>query len=235
MIYKIFLLSLLFICGLIAACSGGTQLDSDLQIEAAGSQNIPLPAPALGSEISLEESLQRRRSVRDYTTEPLELSEISQLLWASQGITDPSGKRTAPSAGALYPLEVYLVVGRAEGLTSGVYKYIPAEHALTRTLDHDPRKALSSAALNQSAVAHAPILIVMSAVFERTTGKYGARGDRYVHMEVGAAAQNIYLQAGSLDLGTVYIGAFHDDQLKKALQLERQEQPLGLMPVGKVR
>jgi SagB-type dehydrogenase family enzyme len=234
MIYKIFSLSLLFLCGLIAACAGVTQPDSNLQIEAVGSQNIPLPAPALGGEISFEESLQRRRSVREYTTESLELTEISQLLWAAQGITDPSGKRTAPSAGALYPLEIYLAVGNINGLAHGVYRYIPGEHALIRNIDHDLRNQLHAAALKQDAVNDAPVVIIITAVYERTTAKYGGRGDRYVHMEVGAAAQNIYLQAESIDLGTVFIGAFHAEQVKKALQLQGHEQPLGLMPVGKV-
>lgn len=235
MIYKISSISLVFICGLIASCTGRTTSDSSAQTVAPGAQYFSLPAPDLKGETYLEETLSRRRSVREYTTEPLELFEISQLLWAAQGITHPSGKRTAPSAGALYPLEIYLVAGSAEDLASGVYKYIPAEHALARKLDHDPRSELFNAALDQSAVADAPILIVLTAVYKRTATKYGSRGDRYVHMEVGAAAQNIYLQAESMDLGTVFIGAFHDDQVKKALQLQEEEHPLGFMPVGKVR
>jgi SagB-type dehydrogenase family enzyme len=127
------------------------------------------------------------------------------------------------------------VAGIVDGLAPGVYRYIPAEHALVRVLEHDPRNELYTAALGQDAVNDAPAVLVIAAVYERTAGKYGGRADRYVHMEAGAAAQNIYLQAESLNLGTVFIGAFHDGQVKKALQLQGQEQPLGLLPVGKVR
>ena len=235
MIYKIFSISLVFFCGLIASCTGSPLPDSSANSSTPVSQNIHLPAPDLEGDTSLEGTLHRRRSVREFSVDPLNLSEISQLLWAVQGITDPTGKRTAPSAGALYPLEIYLVAGKVDGLAPGVYRYIPAEHSLVRILASDPRNELYTAALSQDAVKHAPAVLVMAAVFERTTVKYGGRGDRYIHMEAGAAAQNIYLQAESLNLGTVFIGAFHEDQVKKVLQLQGQEQPLGLMPVGKVR
>lgn len=234
MIYKLSSISLVFICGLIISCAGSPLPDSSVNHSPSVSQNIHLPAPDLEGDTSLEETLHRRRSIREYSADPLNLSEISQLLWAAQGITDPTGKRTAPSAGALYPLEIYLVAGNVDGLAPGVYRYIPADHSLTSFLKHDPRNKLHSAALSQDAVKDAPAVLVIAAVYERTAGKYGGRGDRYVHMEAGAAAQNIYLQAESLNLGTVFIGAFHDDQVKKALQLQGQEQPLGLLPVGKV-
>ena len=233
--FKLSSISLVFFCGLIASCTGSPLPDSSINRSDAVSQNIYLPAPDLEGETSLEDTLHRRRSVREYTVDPLNLSEISQLLWAAQGITDPTGKRTAPSAGALYPLEIYLVAGKVDGLAPGVYRYIPAEHALVRVLERDPRNEIYAAALSQDAINDAPAVLVIAAVYERTAGKYGGRGDRYVHMEAGAAAQNIYLQAESLNLGTVFIGAFHDDQVKKALQLQGQEQPLGLLPVGKVR
>lgn len=196
---------------------------------------IELPEPNHDSNTSLEQTLLHRRSVREYALEPLTLAEVSQLLWAAQGITSPGGKRTAPSAGALYPLEVYLLAGEVEGLSQGTYRYLPGEHALTRTVQADRRSALSQAALDQEAVAQAPAVIIISGVYERTTVKYGDRGIRYVHMEVGSAAQNVYLQAVSMDLGTVFIGAFHDEEVTRVLSLPAEERPLCIMPVGRLR
>ncbi len=176
-----------------------------------------------------------RRSVREYVSLPLSLEDISQLLWAAQGITSDWGGRTAPSAGALYPLEVYLVVGDVDGLESGVYKYQPQEHALIRVGDSDVRSELASAALEQSFIAQGAVDIVIAAVYERTTRKYGDRGVRYVHMEAGHAAQNIYLEAVALDLGTVTVGAFSDERVKDVLGMPESEVPLYIMPVGRKR
>ena len=194
---------------------------------------MKLPEPRYDSNVSLEETLLKRRSVRDYTDEPLTLHEVSQLLWAAQGITDPAGLRTAPSAGALYPLEVYVVVGSVQSLSPGVYRYEPDGHQLVKTVDDDKRAGLAAAALEQGCVKEGAINIVFTAVYERTTRKYGERGFRYVHMEVGHAAQNVYLQAVAFNLGTVVIGAFHDDQVMEILSLPQQEQPLYIMPVGR--
>lgn len=196
---------------------------------------IELPGPIHDGTTSLEQTLLQRRSVREYAQQPLTLAEVSQLLWAAQGITHSGGKRTAPSAGALYPLEVYLLAGEVEGLPQGIYRYLPGEHALTRTVQADRRSALSQAALDQEAVAQAPAVIVLSGIYERTTMKYGDRGIRYVHMEVGSAAQNLYLQAVSMDLGTVFIGAFHDEEVMKVLSLPAEEWPLCIMPVGRLK
>ncbi len=193
---------------------------------------VKLPEPRHDSGVSIEETLLKRRSVRDYTGEPLTLQEVSQLLWAAQGITDPRGFRTAPSAGALYPLETYLIVGDVENLTQGVYRYEPATHKLVRVLDSDLRAELASAA-GQPWVKEGAINIVFTAIYERTTRKYGDRGIRYVHMEVGHAAQNVYLQAVALSLGTVGIGAFGDDQVKEILNLPKDEHPLYIMSVGR--
>jgi len=194
---------------------------------------IKLPEPRYDSNFSIEEALLKRRSIREYTGEPLTLQEVSQLLWAAQGITDPRGFRTAPSAGALYPLEVYVMVGDVENLTEGVYKYKPAEHELLKLTDGDKRAELSEAALGQDWVKEAAIDIVVTAVYERTTVKYGDRGIRYVHMEAGHAAQNLCLQATALNLGTVTVGAFYDEQVKEVLNLPEDEQPLYIIPVGK--
>jgi len=194
---------------------------------------IKLPEPRRDGDVSVEEALSSRRSIREYTGEPLTLQEVSQLLWAAQGITDPRDFRTAPSAGALYPLEVYLVVGDVENLAKGIYKYKPHEHELVKVLDGDIKAELAKAALGQAWVKEAAIDIVIAAVYERTTVKYGDRGIRYVHMEAGHAAQNLCLQATAMDLGIVTVGAFHDEQVKEVLNLPENEQPLYIVPLGR--
>jgi SagB-type dehydrogenase family enzyme len=194
---------------------------------------IKLPTPKQDSDISIEEALIKRRSTRDYKPDPLTIQEVSQLLWATQGITDKKGFRTAPSAGALYPLEVYVVVGDVKNLIDGVYKYNPTQHELLRVLNGNKRSELAKAALDQTWVKEAAIDIVIAAVYERTTVKYGDRGVRYVHMEVGHAAQNLCLQASALDLGIVTVGAFYDNQVKTVLSLPDKEMPLYIIPVGR--
>jgi SagB-type dehydrogenase family enzyme len=201
---------------------------------ARAAEVLALPAPRTESDTSLESALLSRRSVRSYQDEPLTLAETSQLLWAAQGITDPArGYRTAPSAGALYPLEVYVVAGNVEDLPPGVYRYNPAAHSLTPVKTGDQRDALYEAALRQPAVRDAPAVLVIAAVTERTTGKYDERGIRYVAMEAGHAAQNALLQAVALNLGAVVIGAFDDDGVQQAAGMLAAEQPLYLVPVGK--
>lgn len=194
---------------------------------------IKLPEPALDSTFSLEKSLALRRSVRKFTDEPLSIDNTAQLLWAVQGITHPSGYRTAPSAGALYPLEVYLVVGMVDKVYPGLYHYRPNQHALTLIKEGDLRDQLTIAALGQRAIRRAPASIIIAAVYERTTGKYKKRGIQYVHMDAGHAAQNICLQATALGLGTVPIGAFRDEKVASTLQLDRNQVPLYILPVGK--
>jgi len=193
-------------------------------------QFIDLPAPRLKGILTLEEALSKRRSVRQFSDKALTMDELGQLLWAAQGITHPSGLRTAPSAGALYPLEVYAVT------PDGVYHYEPQGHRLALQLPGDARNALHAAALQQDAVRQAPAVIVIAAIYERTAEKYGEeRSPRYVHLEAGHAAQNILLQAVALELGAVPIGAFYDDQVKKALALPDDQQPLYLIPTGHPR
>ncbi len=194
---------------------------------------IKLPEPKYNSSISVEKALQERRSVRTYKNVSLMLSEVSQLLWAAQGITNPQGFRTGPSAGALYPLEVYLVAGNVNNLPAGVYKYRPRGHELIKIAKGDKRNELSDAALGQPWVADGSAVIIISAVYERTTRKYGERGVRYVHIEVGHAAQNIFLQSVSLHLGTVVVGAFDDRKVKKVIHMAPQEEPLIMMPIGR--
>lgn len=196
---------------------------------------VTLPNPALTGVVAVESALHSRRSVRNFSSQPLTLAEASQLLWAGQGITDAGRKRTAPSAGALYPLELYLVAGNVSELAKGVYRYHPREHALSRVADGDQRAALASAAHGQDSVSDGAAVIVVAAAYGRTTRKYGQRGKRYVHMEVGHAAQNIHLQAVALNLGTVAVGAFDEDKVKKIVNLPGAEQPLYLLPVGRVQ
>jgi len=196
---------------------------------------VKLPEPQLSSKVPIEKAIRMRRSVRAYESDPLTVSEVSQLLWAAQGITGTGGFRTAPSAGALYPLEVYLVAGMVDNLPAGIYKYNPRGHELVRVAKGDKRDELSAAALRQTWVGDGAVVIVFSAVYERTTQKYGKRGIRYAHIETGHAAQNVYLQAVSLNLGTVMVGAFDDNDVKRILHMNPKEQPLAIMPVGRLK
>jgi SagB-type dehydrogenase family enzyme len=193
---------------------------------------ITLPEPVYDSDTSLEEALLARRSVRSFREEPITLQQLSQILWAGQGITDPSGKRTAPSAGALYPLKLYIVVGNVEGLAAGVYEYEPETHTLVKTIDGDQRQSLAQAALGQTSVQQGAIDIIITAIYEITTVKYGERGIRYVHMEAGHAAQNICLEVVALELVAVTVGAFDDADVQQVLELPDDEVPLYIIPVG---
>ncbi len=196
--------------------------------------SIKLPPPDTKGEISVKEAILKRRSVRDYEDDPLSLKEISQLLWAAQGVTSPeTGKRSAPSAGALYPLEVYLVVRKGEEIESGVYRYFPESHELAVVLKGDVSEDLARASLGQTFVAKAPINLVFAGVFSRTAARYGERGTQYVYMEAGHAAQNVCLQAESLKLGTVVVGAFNDEEVKETVKMSENETPLYVMPVGR--
>ncbi|MFQ5968050.1 MAG: SagB/ThcOx family dehydrogenase [Acidimicrobiia bacterium] len=194
---------------------------------------VQLVPPRHESDTSVEEALLNRRSVREYTGDALTLAEVSQLLWAAQGTNDPEGFRTAPSAGALYPLEVYVVVGDVTGLAPGVYRYLPDDHEMVGVAPEDRRDELAKAAVDQEWVEEAAIDLVFTAVPERTTSKYGDRGVRYVWMEVGHAAQNVYLQAGTMGLGVTVIGAFDDDRVHEIVAASAEEQPLYVISVGR--
>jgi len=200
---------------------------------AATPEVIRLPQPLSDGTMSVERALRERRSMRQYKNQPVTLSDLSQILWAAQGVSGPGDRRTAPSAGALYPLEVSVVAGNVTGLSAGTYSYDPDQHQLTVIAEGDARRSLSRAALDQSSIKNAAAVLVLCAVYERTTVKYGERGIRYVHMEAGHAAQNVSLQAVALNLGTVVIGAFHDDRVRTVLRLSEQEHPLSLMPIGR--
>jgi SagB-type dehydrogenase family enzyme len=203
---------------------------------AAQGKYISLPPMTMATDgQSLEKLLQQRRSIREFGKVPVNLAILGQLLWAAQGISHPQGLRTAPSAGALYPLELYVVAGEVEGLPSAVYHYLPEGHRLLETVPGDRRQALARTALDQSWLSDAAVIVVFTAIYARTTCKYGDRGVRYVHMEVGHAAQNLFLQAEAETLGSVVVGAFQDDEVSKVLELPADTQPLTLMPVGRYK
>lgn len=195
-------------------------------------QTIQLPPPRFSGAVAVESALFGRRSLREFSRVALGLPDLSQLLWAAQGVTSPDGRRTAPSAGALYPLEVYVVAGDVTDLTAGVYRYLPADHALVLVAGGDRRKALAAAALDQDWMVPAPAALVIVAALERTTRKYRARGEQYVHFEAGCAAQDVALQALTLGLGTVVAAAFDDSEVAKVVALRSDERPLAILPVG---
>ncbi|MBT8380066.1 MAG: SagB/ThcOx family dehydrogenase [Ignavibacteria bacterium] len=204
-------------------------------MQTSSSDIIELPAPNHSGKISVEEALLKRRSIRDYTDNPLSLSDISQILWAAQGITgERYDFRTAPSAGGLYPLEIYVASSNVKDLGNSLYKYRPKNNTLVKISDGDKRQDMSNAALGQDAIDNSSAIILITAVYERTSVKYGSRAERYAHIEVGAVVQNIYIQSVSIGLGTVMIGAFKDDHLKNVLNLPADEQPLAIMPLGKI-
>jgi SagB-type dehydrogenase family enzyme len=209
----------------------------------AAVKTVKLPLPVTEGSVSIEKCLAQRRSVREYADAPLTLTDVSQLLWAAYGVTQPvpsapqlrGGLRTAPSAGALYPLELHVVAGNVTGLAPGVYRYRSETHDLVLVADGDKRPALFHAAASQTCVRDAPASIVYSAVFSRNTSKYGDRGrQRYVCMDLGHSAENVYLQCGSLGLGTCAIGAFYDDAVSLVARLKKEEEPLYIMSVGRL-
>lgn len=188
---------------------------------------IKLPPPRLTGELSLEECICRRRSVRRFSPRELTLEEVSQLLWAGGGITDPSYElRAVPSAGALYPLEIYPV------MKDGVYRYDPSQHSLTCIKAGDIRDDLMLACLHQSFVRQVPLSVVIAVVYERIMWKYGDRGIRYAHIEAGHVAQNIHLEAVALGLGSVPVGAFRDERVQRVLSLPQDHQPVYILPIG---
>lgn len=191
---------------------------------------VKLPPPDTIGRITVEQALLKRRSVRSYSSEPLSLALVSQLLWAAQGKTGKTYGRTAPSAGATYPMEVYLAAGKVTGLDSGVYLYLSDEHALKLVKVGDIRRELAGAALGQTCIQAAPVVLVLCAEYHRTTGRYGERGERYVHIEAGHIGQNVSLECVALGLGTVMIGAFRDEAVKRVLGTKFA--PLYIMPVG---
>jgi SagB-type dehydrogenase family enzyme len=209
---------------------------------------IKLPPPELSSNVSLEETILRRRAVRRYRAEPLTLSQLGQILWSAQGTTRETMFRAAPSAGATYPLEIFVFIGKhgvtasgvpmapgqtTEELQAGIYHYEADSHSLSLHKPGDFRPDLARAALEQEFIIEAPVDIAICALYHRTVSRYGRRGKRYVHIEVGHAGENIHLQAVALGLATVEVSAFRDEEVREALEVEEQIKPLYIMPVGK--
>ncbi len=196
---------------------------------------IKLPFPNPQGTISVEAAISKRRSVRRFRAQPLSLAQLSQLLWSAQGITGTGGRRAAPSAGATYPLEIFVAIGEhgIESLAAGIYHYQVDSHSLSLHLSGDLRQKLADTALGQSFIANCPVDIVVCALHPRTAYRYGRRGERYVHMEVGHVGQNVSLQAVALGLATVTVGAFEDEEVGKVLKLEEQIKPLYIIPIGK--
>lgn len=224
---------LLLLSFIVIQNPSANRLSTALQVEGQSQIEIKLPIPVFSSKTSIEEALNKRRSIRSYKNLPLTLPEIAQLLWAAQGITADNKFRTAPSARANYPLELYLVAGNIEKLTPGIYHYIPENHTLQKIKEGDARIQLGKAALEQESVRIGAADIIITAALSETTKKSGNKATRFILMEVGRAAQNIYLESVSLNLGTVSIGAFDDTQIKNILNL-KEEDSLYIMPIGKV-
>lgn len=212
--------------GLIAASCGDDAADNPDEASEIDGEVIELPDVRRDSSVSLETTLAQRRSVREFTNRSLDSEELSQLLWAMQGLTRGGAGRTNPSAGALYPLEIYVVTAR------GLYHYLPAGHRIEQLSTEDLRGALSDAALGQEAVRDAPAVFVICGVFPRTEAKYGDRAERYVHLEAGHVGQSLLLQAVALDLGGVPVGAFSDEEIQDVLGLADDHEPVYLVPIG---
>lgn len=221
---------LLLLIVILIIFPGCTEKTENVMAEEEGM--IMLPEPQKDGRVSLEAAISGRRSVRDYSDEALTLAQVGQLCWAAQGITHENNLRSAPSAGALYPLKVYIVAGNVDGLAMGVYVYKPDSHSLAKVRDGDLRGDLSEVALDQPWVRQAAIDIVITGDYDVVGVKYGERGVRYTHLEAGHAAQNICLQCVVLKLGTVTIGAFDDDGVRKVLGFPEEETPLYILPVG---
>lgn len=228
------LLASTFVCLGLLLSGVAKNIEKTLAME-TNQETIELPSPRKDSDFSVERALQERRTVRQLREDPITLSQLSQLLWAVQGITDHRGFRTAPSAGALYPLEIYVMVGHVDGLSAGLYRYRPKGHTLLAIADDDRRNQIADAAWDQDWMARSSVLIAFCSVDSRTTGKYGRRGVRYIHIEVGHAAQNVLLQAQALGLSAGVVGAFDDDAVRVILDLSEGERALYFIPIGKTQ
>ena len=200
---------------------------SILAQEKSRGKTVKLPPPQYDSDVSIEKALAERRSIRSYKEEPLTLHELSQILWAAQGITEPKkGLRTAPSARALFLIEVYVLPGNVTNLPMGSYKYQPQGHDLTQIADGDKKAELFNA-VGQASIKNAPAVLVFSGLSEKT------QRPAWMYLEAVHAAQNVYLQAVSLKLGGVVMAGFKDEDVEKVLNLSEKERPLYIMPIGK--
>jgi SagB-type dehydrogenase family enzyme len=226
--------SLLVLCDAVFLPKGGARA-KEVTSHMENKGHLNLPAPMFKGRVSLETTIKNRRTIRSFTSEQLTLEQVSQLLFAAQGITEDQGfKRSVPSAGALYPLDVYAVMGTggAVGIKEGIYHYEPKEHAVSLLYEGDFRYELARACLQQMWMRSAPLTLVVCAEYARVCSKYGARGTRYAHMEAGHIGQNIFLQAEALGLGAGIVGAFSDEDVLNIMKIPRAHEPLVLLPVG---
>ena len=194
-----------------------------------------LPKPKLKGEVSVEAAIKHRRTIRSYLSKPLTLNQLSQILWSAQGITEDRGyKRAAPSGGALYPIDIYAVVGdnSVEELKAGIYHYEPHKHAVLLIAEGDFRTDVARAALSQMWMAKAPLNLVVTSEYSQITSKYGSRGERYAMIEAGHVGQNIFLQAEALGLRAGIVGAFHDNDVMRVIRISSSHDPLLILPVG---
>ena len=197
-------------------------------------EKMKLPEPKLEGSTSLEEVLSLRRSIREYREAEISVEQVSQLLWSAYGITSGEGYRTAPSAMALYPLEIDLVAGAVTDLPAGVYRYSPIDHSLKISKEGNLIQELAGTTFDQAFVGQGAAVVVFSAVYERTAAKFGDQGAKMAHLDLGHSAQNLHLQATALGIGTVVVGAFRPDEVSQLLGLPGNEEPLYLMPLGKM-
>ncbi|MCK4501193.1 SagB/ThcOx family dehydrogenase [Candidatus Babeliales bacterium] len=235
MIYKPIKIALLL--GTIAALTHTSNIAQHVKTpksltQQKATKTIKLPIPNKTGNYSLEKALATRRSIRNYKQKLMTLAQLSQLLWSAQGSTGSDNLRSAPSAGALYPLEIYAAVSNISGLEIGIYKYNSQKNMLTLIIDDNQQDKIFQAGNQQSALKQPAATLILTGTYARTQKKYGTRSTRYVHMEAGHASQNIYLQATAMNLGTVAIGAFSDTAIKNLMGLPIGEQPLYLMPIG---
>ena len=197
--------------------------------------HMKLMQPKMSGDVSLERTIKDRRTIRSFSSDELTQEQFSQLLWAAQGITEGRGfKRSAPSAGALYPMDVYAVVGRdsVKGYKQGVYHYEPGDHSVSLVSGGDLRNDVARASLSQMWMARAPLNLVITAEYDRVAVKYGKRGVRYAMIEAGHIGQNIFLQAEGLGLGAGIVGAFNDEDVNRLMKIPRSHEPLLILPVG---
>jgi len=194
-----------------------------------------LPDPTLDGDVSLERAVHQRRTIRSFEGKALTLKQLSQFLWAAQGITGAEGfKRAAPSAGALYPMDIYGATGGdcIEKLEPGLYHYEPAEHSIHLVKEGDVRRDIAAAALSQMWMAYAPLTLVITAEYGRIMVKYGQRGVRYAMIEAGHIGQNIFLQSQAMGLEAGIVGAFEDQKVIQVMGIKKSREPLLIMPVG---
>lgn len=192
-----------------------------------------LPRPKTGGKLSFEEVVKNRRSIRNFSPRSVSLQHISQILWAAQGTTVEDGSgRACPSAGALYPVEMYVEVREVKELERGIYHYDVFQHSLEPVRRGDYSQNLTEACLTQLFVGQAPVVFIIGVEYSRVTWKYGERGVRYVNVEVGHCGQNICLQATALGLASVPVGAFWDRQVQEAMCMPQDIEPVYVIPVG---